>query len=83
MADGYFILDAEGFRIFWIQKVFVSFGCRRFSYLLGYRRFSYLWNIILAGEAWLTKMDDGRRTKDAAPTHHHILIPSMIDGGLS
>ena len=36
------LLDPEGFRIFWVLKVFVSFGSRRFLYLLdleGFRIF--------------------------------------------
>ena len=50
-----YLLDPRGFRVFrvliqkdfvfciiWIRKVFVSFGCKRFSYLFGSIRFLYL-----------------------------------------
>ena len=57
------ILDAEGFRIFWIQKVFVSLSSRHFMV-----------SSFLAGEAMAD--EDGRWTKDAAPTHYH---PHSID----
>jgi hypothetical protein len=37
------LLDPEGFRIFWVLKVFVSFGSRRFSYLLDPEGFRIFW----------------------------------------
>jgi hypothetical protein len=51
------LLDAEGFRIFCIQKVFYLLDAEGFR-IFGYRRFSYLWNRILAGEAMAD--EDGR-----------------------